>query len=42
MWRIPSGDCKTFQGESSCNSCAAVTSDGMFCHYKESKGLLME
>ena len=30
MWRIPSGDTKTFQGESSRNTCADLTSDGQY------------
>ena len=28
MWKIPSGDCKTFQGHGSVNSCAAILNDG--------------
>lgn len=36
MWRIPSGECKTFQGESSRNSCAVLTRDGkrICCGYE--------
>lgn len=30
MWRVPSGDCKTFQGQSCRNTCAALMSDGQF------------
>ena len=28
MWKIPSGDCKTFQGHNSRNTCAAVLKTG--------------
>ena len=29
MWRVPSGDCKTFQGHGSRNVCAAIMTDGV-------------
>ena len=28
MWKLPSGDCKTFQGHSMRNSCGALMKDG--------------